>query len=237
MTQPVARGARAIARAQITGEILQLARASLGEVGAGSLSLRAIARDMGMASSAIYRYFPSRDDLLTALLIEVYNDLGEAAERADEAFADRADLVGRWVAICHAVRDWARAHPHDYALLYGTPVPGYAAPADTVHPATRVTALISALVPLARARGLEPAPTLEAGEAFGRSVAGVREFLGGEVNDAVVLRSVMAWTTLYGTVSFELFGQLKGAVDDVDAYFDLMVRQLAHDIGLAGSTA
>lgn len=200
------------------------------------MSLRAIARELGMASSAIYRYFPSRDDLLTALLIEVYNDLGDAAERADEAVTDRADLVGRWVAICHAVRNWAREHPHDYALLYGTPVPGYAAPPDTVHPATRVTALISALVPLARARGMEPAPTLDGGEAFGRSVAGVREFLGGEPSDAVVLRSVMAWTTLYGTVTFELFGQLKGGIDDVDTYFDVMAQQLAHDIGLAGPT-
>jgi AcrR family transcriptional regulator len=74
-----------------------------------------------MASSAIYRYFASRDELLTALIIDAYDALASAAEAA----ASRADLPGRWLAACHAVRAWALANPHEYALIYGSPVPGY----------------------------------------------------------------------------------------------------------------
>src|SRR6476619_3633829 len=117
---------RARVRAEMIDEIKAVARRHLAADGA-NLSLRAVARDMGMVSSAVYRYFASRDDLLTALIIEGYNAMGEAAERA-EAAVPRRDLPGRWMAICHAVRDWGRAHPAEYALLYGSPVPGYAAP-------------------------------------------------------------------------------------------------------------
>ena len=85
---------RARVRAEMTDEIKAVARRHLATDGA-DLSLRAVARDMGMVSSAIYRYFPSRDDLLTALIIEAYNALGDAVEAADAA-ADRADLRGRW---------------------------------------------------------------------------------------------------------------------------------------------
>ena len=96
-----------------------------------------------MASSALYRYYPSRDDLLTALIIDAYDAIGEAAEQAiaDAAEARRARPVAgraRWLAACHAIRGWALAHPHEYALIYGSPVPGYRAPEATIGPAARV---------------------------------------------------------------------------------------------------
>ena len=101
------RTARERARAELTAEIVETARAHLAVEGAAGLSLRAVARDLGMVSSAIYRYFPSRDDLLTRLIIDAYNSLGEAAETA-EAEMKRSDLVGRWQAIVHGARGWAR---------------------------------------------------------------------------------------------------------------------------------
>ena len=137
-SRSVPRTARERARAEITGEILDAARGYLATDGAPALSLRAIARDLGMASSALYRYFKSRDELLTRLIIDAYDSLGAAAE-VREATIDRNDLAGRFTAICDAVRAWALAHPNEYALIYGSPVPGYVAPADTVPPATRVT--------------------------------------------------------------------------------------------------
>src|SRR5262245_424878 len=111
---------RARVRAEMTEEIKQSARQQLAADGA-NLSLRAIARDLGMVSSALYRYFASRDDLLTALIIDAYNALGEATEQG-EARVPREDLAGRWLAAGHAIRDWAVAHPHEYALIYGSPV-------------------------------------------------------------------------------------------------------------------
>ncbi|WP_205629233.1 TetR/AcrR family transcriptional regulator, partial [Jiangella muralis] len=95
------RTARERARAELTREIAEIARRQLGTEGAGGLNLRAIARELGMVSSAIYRYFPSRDELLTALIIDAYNAVGEAVERAD-ADCDAGDHPRRWRAVCHA---------------------------------------------------------------------------------------------------------------------------------------
>src|SRR5689334_9606890 len=106
-------GVRARVRAELTREIAEVARQHLASDGAAALSLRAVARELGMASSAVYRYFPSRDDLLTALIVDAYNALGDAAEQAD-AERPRSDLLGRWQAACAAVRTWAIAHPHEY---------------------------------------------------------------------------------------------------------------------------
>ena len=132
------RTARALARAELTRAILDRASVQLAEVGPAALSVRQIARDLEMASSAVYRYFPSRDALLTALLIQAFDDLGQAVEDGD-AGAARDDFRGRWVGLAQGLRGWAVAHPHEYALTYGSPVPGYAAPQDTIASATRVS--------------------------------------------------------------------------------------------------
>src|SRR5215470_10195637 len=138
--------ARQRARAELTREIKEAARRQLAETGAPQLSLRAVARELGMVSSALYRYFPSRDDLLTALIIDAYDSLGEAAEAAAAEANGTGGPRSGWRAVCHAVRDWARANPHEYALIYGSPVPGYRAPRDTVAPAARVPLVLGQLV-------------------------------------------------------------------------------------------
>src|SRR5215218_202301 len=118
---------RARVRQELTSEIKSVARRQLATEGA-DLSLRAVARELGMVSSAIYRYFPSRDELLTALIVDSYRDLAGAAERAVARAGDDPRAI--WRAACAAIHTWSRRHPHEYALLYGSPVPGYAAPAD-----------------------------------------------------------------------------------------------------------
>jgi AcrR family transcriptional regulator len=223
--------ARERVRAELTAEITDAARRQLAEVGAAALSLRAVARELGMASSALYRYFPSRDDLLTRLIIDGYDALGAAAESADEPGAAPRE---RWLAVCRAVREWARAHPHEYALLYGSPVPGYAAPRDTVPAASRVGVVLGRVLgdaarsgALPEAPGAERDPTLISDDAVA--------VLGGEhpaLDDAVRLRALLAWSSLYGTISFELFGHFVGSVQDADRYFDRAMDELAQLIGL-----
>src|SRR5215469_11240887 len=110
MEQRTAASIRARVRAEMTGEIKQAARRQLATEGA-NLSLRAIARDLGVVSSALYRYFASRDELLTALIIDAYNAIGEAGEHADAAITERPDLTRRWLAVATAWREWALAHP------------------------------------------------------------------------------------------------------------------------------
>ncbi|HEX5088739.1 MAG TPA: TetR/AcrR family transcriptional regulator [Nocardioides sp.] len=226
------RTARALARAELTRQILDRASAQLAEVGPAALSVRQIARDLEMASSAVYRYFPSRDALLTALLIRAFDDLGEAVE-AGGAGADRDDLRGRWLGIAQGLRGWALAHPHEYALTYGSPVPGYAAPQDTVPAAARVATALLVLVKDAHEAGRSPgAPTRPASEAELASIAPVRAFVTDELDEAYTVRGLMAWATLFGNISLELFGHMYRGVLDYDAHYATVVEQLADDLGL-----
>src|SRR6478752_7616399 len=169
---------RAENRAEQTRAILDRACAQLAEVGPAALSVRQIARDVGMVSSAVYRYFPSRDELLTALIIEAYDELGDAVEQAEAAVRRRTDLGKRFLAVAHAIRDWARANPHEYALLYGSPVPGYVAPDDTVNSAGRITGAFLRLAQESEAAGDElGAPTGTVPPKERKALGGVRPVL------------------------------------------------------------
>jgi AcrR family transcriptional regulator len=222
---------RARVRAEMTEEIKRTARRHLAEQGAPNLSLRAVARDVGVVSSAVYRYFASRDELLTALIIDAYNALGAMAEQADAAVG-RADLVGRFRAICHAIRDWARANPHEYALTYGSPVPGYHAPEDTIGPATRVTTVLSAIVSDGVAAGiLRSAPGEWLEPAVRRDIVAMDVGFAG-VPPAVMARGLIAWTEIFGAVSFDLFGRLENVIFDRDGWFEHQVTAMARFVGL-----
>jgi AcrR family transcriptional regulator len=221
--------ARERVRAELTSDITDAARRQLAEVGAAALSLRAVAREVGMVSSAVYRYFPSRDDLLTRLIIDGYDDLGTAAEAADDSSASPVD---RWLAVCRAVRGWALAHPHEYALLYGSPVPGYRAPQDTVPAASRVGVVLGRILGDAARSGALPPARGERDPALVSQAA--VDVLGGEhpaLDETVRVRALMAWSALFGTISFELFGHFVGSVEDGDRYFDRAMTELAALIG------
>lgn len=225
--------ARERVRAEITREITDIARGHLAAGGAAGLSLRAVARDMGMVSSAVYRYFPSRDDLLTALIIDGYNAIGQAVEAADAA-CRRDDYPGRWLAGARAARAWALAHPHEYALIYGSPVPGYQAPADTIGPASRAAVVFGRLVSDAHAAGaVGPAcPARPVPATLAEDAARLRETVMPGIPDGVALGALTAWAGLFGIISFELFGQFTNVVTDRGAYFDHAVGTLAALMGL-----
>ncbi|MDQ7806683.1 TetR/AcrR family transcriptional regulator [Amycolatopsis sp. A133] len=220
------RTARERARAELTQEIKDEARRQLAEVGAHGLSLRAVARELGMVSSAIYRYFPSRDRLLTDLIVDAYNAIGEAAEKADPG-ADAAPRE-RWLAIWRGTRDWARAHPHEYALIYGSPIPGYAAPQDTVVPAARVALALVKVLTHTELREIdgEVAPGLRA------QAESLTKVLGVIAGPETTVRLLMAWTQLFGAISFDLFGQYVGSVDPADEFFAHSAKRMAEFVGL-----
>jgi AcrR family transcriptional regulator len=251
--------ARERARAQITLEIKEEARRQLAAEGAQQLSLRAVARALGMVSSALYRYFPSRDDLLTALIIDAYDSLGSAAERAvADVSADaktgsdsgaKSGARARWRACCIAVRDWAIANPHEYALIYGSPVPGYRAPPETIGPAQRVAAVLGEVLTAGWPRDGAAAAPPAAGNGNAGNGDASREPLPGQlaaqariVADAiapgvpapVLARTLIAWTQLFGMISFELFGQLVGSADPADDFFGYAVERMADLVGLPG---
>ncbi|NAZ82175.1 TetR family transcriptional regulator [Kineococcus sp. R8] len=232
MTAPAT--ARARARAELTREILDAARAQLATDGADRLSLRAVARELQMVPSGLYRYYASRDDLLTALIVAAYDALGDAADRALAA-APAGDHRRRWRDVCRAVRTWAVSHPHEFALVYGSPVPGYRAPADTVGPATRVyTLLLGVLTDAARAGQLAPAP---GGEALPTGLHEDTTALLATLDVAALgaarlLRAITAWTQVLGAVGQEVFGHLAGAFRDDALFFDHTVDLMADLVGL-----
>lgn len=211
-------------------EIKDVARRQLAADGA-NLSLRAIARELGMVSSAVYRYYASRDDLLTALILDAYNSLGEAAERAGEAVRDRADFRGRWLVVTRAIRAWAVASPHEYALIYGSPVPGYVAPQDTVLPSIRPVVVLGAILDEACTAGLItdlPRPD----DVLLPELAQVAQGVGANVSEAVMARALIAWTELFGAISFELFGRFKNTITDLSAWYEHQSGEMATFMGL-----
>ena len=221
-------GVRERARAATTAEILRLAREQMAADGAAALSLRAIARDLGMVSSAIYRYFPSRDELLTALIIDSYDRLGAAVEAADAGVRRRSDFRARWRAAAHAIRDWAVAHPSEWSLLFGTPVPGYAAPVDTILPATRYTTALTSLLADMSAAGHRHRVTVPA--SMRPDLARLRVTLGGDAPDGTLVVGLNAWAAVMGAISLELFGHLHNVIDQPGALFDAVVEQHARII-------
>lgn len=222
------------AREQTIRDIKRLARAQLATEGSGALSLRAIARDLGIVSSAIYRYVPSRDELLTMLIVDAYDGVGAAVEKA-EAEPGRSDFMARWLAAGGAFRTWALRNAESFSLIYGSPVPGYAAPPErTSGPGTRVSLLILRLVTEAEEAGAAkaPYPGPPIPEDLRPGFAGLREEFETTTSDDLIVRATLAWTSLVGLVNFELTHQFRGLITDDDAHFDLQLRRLGGLLGL-----
>lgn len=228
-------GVRARVRAELTAEIKRLARVQMDEHGPANVNLRAIARDLGMVSSAIYRYFGSRDELLTALIVDAYNELGDVAERADAAVVDRTDVEERFVAVAGAAYGWARANPSRYLLLFGTPVPGYAAPEDTIVPATRFTTVLLHVLDEAARQGAVPAVVPDVPATVATDLDTIRALTGSTAADALMLAGLQTWTGLFGTISFVLNGQFRNVIGDVDALVMSIARLLARQIAPSGT--
>lgn len=216
-------------------EIKAVAGAHLATAGA-NLSLRAVARDMGMVSSALYRYYAGRDELLTALIIDAYNDLGEEVEAADAAIEDRNALRERWLAATRAVRNWALAKPAEYALLYGSPVPGYAAPTDTIPAAARTPVVLATILAdgfgsgqLTKPGFLPSAPVAESVRA---DMLRARGDIAPELPDDLMLAAISGWIQLFGAVSLELFGQFNNVIDARAEFFDAQMELMADLMGL-----
>lgn len=224
MCQTLPVGKRQETRQRIEARIVELGRRQLATEGAAGLSVRAIARDLGMVSSAVYRYVASRDELLTLLLVDAYSELADIVDRARErAPADwRADIA----AIAHAMRGWATAHPTGWALLYGSPVPGYHAPAElTTGPGTRVVGALFDAVSAGITTGDITLTDDRAADPMSTDLAKVRAEFGFPGDDALLIRCTTAWALVIGAISLEVFGQYgPGTFTDPGALFDEQVR-------------
>ena len=224
---------RARARAQTMSDILRIAREHLATGGASALSLRAVARDLGVVSSAVYRYVRSRDELLTLLVVDGYDALGDAV---DAALADAVgDPVERLRITARAVHTWALAEPAWYGLLFGTPVPGYTAPAErAVIPGTRVILTLVRIIAEAHARQLLTRPAVDppVSSTLSRDFTRIRDEFGMDLPDWALARALTVWCTLFGAVSFDVFDMYGGdTFTDRGQVFELHIAALESLLG------
>jgi AcrR family transcriptional regulator len=219
-------GRRRESRERIEAQIIELGRRHLVDRGAAGLSVRAIARDLGMVSSAVYRYVSSRDELLTLLLVDAYSDLADAVDQARDTVLDVwTDDV---IAIAHATRAWAITHPASWALLYGSPVPGYHAPAErTVGPRMQVFGTLFDAVAAGIATGDIMLTNNPAPEPMSSDFERLRHEFGFPGDDPVIAKCFAVWAGVVGAISLEVFGQYGAdTLTDPKAVFDAQVRLL-----------
>lgn len=216
---------RQLAREETLRRIKTLAADQLAEGGAGELSLRAIARELNLVSSAIYRYFNSRDELITAMIIDAYNDLADVLEAAGGN--SRQSAARRWREVCFALRAWAREQPHRFGLIFGTSIPGYHAPQTTVGPAARVYRALS--LPGA---GAEP----PGGPAIGRELRGqlgaASTGLDVDAGGPTMLALIGGIARVIGLITLELGGHFVGTFEPADQLYAALVDREAELIGL-----
>jgi AcrR family transcriptional regulator len=217
---------RQLAREQNIARIKELALTQLAEQGAGALSLRAIARELNLVSSAIYRYYASRDDLLTVLIVDAYQDLADRLEAAGAA--DRRGPRRRWVDTCLALREWAVSQPHRFALIYGSTIPGYAAPPDTIEPAGRVVRALC----LPAAEGGATPQARPIGRALAAQLDTTRAALALGVDRGTMLGLAGAFAQVVGLLTLELNGQFVGGFEPADDLYAALVEREADLLGL-----
>ncbi|MEV7521837.1 TetR-like C-terminal domain-containing protein [Streptomyces sp. NPDC091371] len=216
------------------------ARRQLVDVGAAGLSLEGVAREAGLALSEVESLFPHRDDLLTALLIDAYDASGAAMEQADGAAREAGAPAGdRLLAVTRALRGWSFGNPGEFTLIYGSPVPGYHAPQDTVPAASRTPAVLAGIVRSALESG-ELTPPRRAVPGPPLLLPAAVELFGGAPEapfSDVIERGIVLWSNLIGLLVFQVFSRTHDSVRDEAAFFDYAVAVAAESVGLAVSAS
>jgi AcrR family transcriptional regulator len=226
-------------RSATAAEIKALARKLLVSGGPAAISLRAIAREMGMTAPAIYRYFPSLDALVVVLTEDLYDELRETIEAA-RSDGNAVEPIHDIVAMSRAFRGWCVSHPAEFGLMFGSPVPGVSSFEEECigpdHAGARFGApFLEAFTRQWRARPFTTPPAQLITERLGPYLAPYRETFGDEVPVEVIYAYLSGWTRLYGLVAMEVFGHLRWAVTDVEPLFEVELAAFVNEVTAAGT--
>ena len=214
------------ARIETEAQIAAIGNRMIDDDGVDGLSLRAIARELGVVSSAVYRYVKSRDELLTILIRDAFTQIADAVDEALEGERSVKTLALRML-------EWSRAYPNRWALIYGTPIADYEAPREqTVVPGTRIMVTLAELVATgqngaeaaleSRAESKESAATSKSSSRRRNTEAALQPLrkglveLGLEFDDHVILETVTIWVAVVGLINGLRFGQFGPGFDDVE---------------------
>lgn len=223
-------------RASTLAEIRAVARRLLVAEGPEGVTLRAIAREMGLTAPALYRYHASREDLVRAVAVDCYAEVVAAMEAAHAAVPAQ-DLPGRLLAAARAFRRWALANPSEFGLLFGTPMGRLVGPCEgELEAAAQRFGQVFArlfLELLASPAGLPVPADSEVDPAFAQELRQLDPQVAGMLPLGAQYVFVRCWTRLYGCVCLEVFGHLSWAVQDGEPVFEDTLRDLAGMLGMA----
>jgi AcrR family transcriptional regulator len=189
----------------VRAEVKEHAWAQIATAGASALSLNAIARTMGLSGPALYRYFASRDELITDLVTDAYRQLADAFHAAVEANGSDPAVIA------HAMRDWALTHPQRWFLIYGTPIPGYHAPDTTTKIAGELMGLL-----LTALAGHDPGPVTT----FDEHLDGHRDWAESDAPAGTLRLALGLWARLHGLISLEIAGHFTNMGFDTGQFFE-----------------
>jgi AcrR family transcriptional regulator len=215
-------------------QIKREARKQMAQYGTAGIALRGIARELGITAPAIYNYYPRLDDLITALIVDAFNDLADAIQSAEEAEA--APGCGpKIIASCMAYREWAVTHPVDFQLIYGNPIPGYHAPAEITVPLARrpFDGLFRLFLEAYQTGELVvPAEYAPVPATITAHVGAWPPQAGYTFPDALLCLLMRGWARIHGMVMLELFGHIGPVVGDTSAFYRYEMEALMRRLGL-----
>ncbi|MGF6886088.1 AcrR family transcriptional regulator [Nocardia sp. GAS34] len=222
---------RQLRRAETTAEIKDTALRLMAANGPGAITLRAIAREMGMTANAVYSYFPTRDDLVTALIRDVYDDLADALQAARDS-RPSDDPTGRTMAWAKAFRSWSLANTEGFRLIYGDPIPGYRPPEGGPAPEAeqRVCAILTGLA--AAAPAPDPSTDEFAWGDFDPGLVTEVRALFPDLSPAMLAMALRMWGRLHGLVSLEILGHMRTLTTEPDKLYHSEVEEMIRGLGL-----
>jgi AcrR family transcriptional regulator len=234
-------------RAATTQEIIQTARRLLVQEGPDAVSLRAIAREMGMTAPALYRYFDSHEELLRHVVADIFTELGSHVREAIHAAADASPgdlteaevMAVKLMAGCREFRAWTLEHVPEFSMIFGSPLPGLEEVLAGIHRDPTVDCghkfgqlFLELFGDLYRRRPFPVPADSDVDPALREQLARYRELTGSDLPIGALQTFLRCWVLLYGTVSLEVFGHLRFALDDPSPMFELMLADMAPMIGL-----
>ncbi|NJL04075.1 MAG: TetR/AcrR family transcriptional regulator [Chloroflexaceae bacterium] len=220
--------------AATTAQIKAAARQLMAQHGTAGLSLRAIARQLDLSPAALYHYFPSLNELITALIVDAFNGHAQAVRSArDAAAAQGHDLPTQLIAAALAYRAWACANPTDFQLVYGNPIPSYTAPAHVTTPAAQaVGAPFLETITAALAQGVLHVPASHTAVPAGVQQH-YRAYLASDDPLQIAALHLLnsAWVLLHGMVVLELYQHLPPVVGDLESFYQHQLRAFLRQAG------